>query len=482
MNIAKACIKHKVATLLAVIMVVIFGVLFGTRLQMALMPNMEMPMAVVMTTYVGANPSDIEELVTSPLESAIMSVSGVDEITSTSAENVSTIQITYLEGTDLDIAATKLREQFDRVSLPDDASDPIIVNINISELMPTAMIALVGDDLSQLQAKAEDDIAPALERIDGVAQVQVSGGTEQHIAVRIDPAKAAGFGLSNSYISQFLAGQNLLYPGGDMQNGSKTLTVSTDALVLGGEAGESETFTITTTAAWKAVPSGEGFTLDKTEGTGDATVRVTAAAGNWDGYVKQLGSIEIAATNVDGVKTVSVSQDEITPVLPSEVTLVADFTLGASVATPELPPYSTDNFTTGRHEYTIGGYTFAIFVDPDEGGKFYWLDNKQFSPSIPDPAQGLFFSKLGAYVEFPAIAGKVLSEVHYLPTSQQNDVSLDLFGADNSEPQYTLDYGDDGTWSYTLIDARENLRYRIEITNKKNAQLAKLKLVYAAAK
>jgi len=254
------------------------------------------------------------------------------------------------------------------------------------------------------------------------------------------------------------------------------------ALVLGGEAGESETFTITTTAAWKAVPSGEGFTLDKTEGTGDATVRVTAAAGNWDGYVKQLGSIEIAATNVDGVKTVSVSQDEITPVLPSEVTLVADFTLGASVATPELPPYSTDNFTTGRHEYTIGGYTFAIFVDPDEGGKFYWLDNKQFSPSIPDPAQGLFFSKLGAYVEFPAIAGKVLSEVHYLPTSQQNDVSLDLFGADNSEPQYTLDYGDDGTWSYTLIDARENLRYRIEITNKKNAQLAKLKLVYAAAK
>ena len=127
-----------------------------------------------------------------------------------------------------------------------------------------------------------------------------------------------------------------------------TLTVSTDDLVLGGEAGESETFTITTTAAWKAVPSGEGFTLDKTEGTGDATVRVTAAAGNWDGYVKQLGSIEIAATSVDGVKTVSVSQDEITPVLPSEVTLVADFTLGASIATPELPPFSSIRRITSR--------------------------------------------------------------------------------------------------------------------------------------
>ncbi len=229
MKIAKVCIQHKVATLLAVIMVVIFGIMFGTRLQMALMPNMEMPMTVVMTTYAGATPTDIEELVTSPLESAIMSVSGVDEIKSTSSQNVSTIQITYVDGTDLDIAATKLREQFDRVSLPDDASDPMIININISELMPTAMIALTGEDLSQLQTTAEDVISPALERIDGVAQVSVSGGLESQISVEIDQAKAAGFGLTNSYISQFLAGQNLLYPGGNLQNGSKKLTVSTDA-------------------------------------------------------------------------------------------------------------------------------------------------------------------------------------------------------------------------------------------------------------
>ena len=196
---------------------------------MALMPDMEMPMAVVMTTSVGANPNDIEELVTDPLEAAIMSVAGVDEIQSSSSENVSMIMITYVEDTDTDIAATKLREKFDMVSLPDDASDPIIINMNMSEMMPTAMITLVGDDLSQLENVANDIVAPALERIDGVAQVSVNGGLEQQISVEIDPAKAAGFGLSNSYISQFLAGQNLLYPGGDLQNGSKKLTVSTDA-------------------------------------------------------------------------------------------------------------------------------------------------------------------------------------------------------------------------------------------------------------
>lgn len=69
----------------------------------------------------------------------------------------------------------------------------MIININASELMPTAMIALMGEDLSQLQTLAEDEIAPALERIDGVAQVSVGGGNAQQIAVEIDPAKAAGF-------------------------------------------------------------------------------------------------------------------------------------------------------------------------------------------------------------------------------------------------------------------------------------------------
>ncbi|MEY8319086.1 efflux RND transporter permease subunit [Oscillospiraceae bacterium 50-58] len=228
-NIAKFCIKHKVTTLMAVIMISIFGVVFTTQLQMALLPDMEAPAALVMCYYNGASPSDMEELVTRPLESAIMSVSGVDGVSSTSSDGVSQLQITYVEGTNLDIAATKLREQFDRLSLPDGAMDPIIVNINIGDLMPSAMIALQGEDLASVQAQAEDTVAPALERIDGVAQVTISGGVEQQISVEVDPTRAAGFGLSNNYIAQMLAADNLLYPGGDMQNGTQTLTVTTDA-------------------------------------------------------------------------------------------------------------------------------------------------------------------------------------------------------------------------------------------------------------
>ena len=126
MNIAKACIQHKVATILAAVMVAIFGVMYGTQLQMALIPEMEMPMAVVACYYIGASPSDMEELVTRPLEAAIMSVPGVDSISSSSADGVCQIQITYVDGTDLDIAATKLREQFDMVSLPEEDRKSVV--------------------------------------------------------------------------------------------------------------------------------------------------------------------------------------------------------------------------------------------------------------------------------------------------------------------------------------------------------------------
>ena len=183
MNIPKFCIKHKVTTLMAFIMITVFGVAFTGQLQMSLLPAVEAPAAVVICYYNGANPSDMEQLVTRPLESAVMSVSGVESVSSSSSDGVSQLQVTYVDGTDLDIAATKLREKFDMLSLPDGAMDPMIVNINISDLLPTAVIGLKGDSLTQVQALAEDTVVPALERVEGVAQVTVSGGVEQQIAV-----------------------------------------------------------------------------------------------------------------------------------------------------------------------------------------------------------------------------------------------------------------------------------------------------------
>ena len=229
MSIANFCIKHKVTTILAFVIISIFGVVYTGQLEMSLLPNMEFPAAYVFCYYNGATPSDMEQLVTRPLESAIMSVPGVESIQSTSSDSITTVQITYVEDTNVDIAATKLREKFDSLSLPDGCTSPSILNINVSELLPSAIVALMGDDLASVQDLAENTVGPALERIDGVASVSVSGGVEQQIAVEVDAARAAGYGLSNSYISQILVADNLLFPGGEVQSGNKSLTVSTSA-------------------------------------------------------------------------------------------------------------------------------------------------------------------------------------------------------------------------------------------------------------
>ena len=215
MRVAAFCIRHKVMTVLAFLMIAVFGVVFYTNLKLALLPKLEFPAAYIMCTFPGAGPEDVEELVVRPLESAVATMTGVKELQSQSSENVGIVAITYENGTDVDQAAIKLREKFDLLVLPSGCEDPIIMNINIDDLMPVAIVALSGEDLVQLQTAAEDVVSPALERLDGVAQVQVMGGIQQQITVETDPTALAGYGLTLSQVSDYLAAANLLYPGGE---------------------------------------------------------------------------------------------------------------------------------------------------------------------------------------------------------------------------------------------------------------------------
>ena len=228
MKLAAFCIKHRVMTVLAFLMVAVFGVVFYSNLKLALLPSMEFPAAYVMCTFPGASPEDVEELVVRPLESSVATLSGVKELQSSSSENVGLVMITYEEGTDVDQAAIKLREKFDLLSLPSGCNDPIIVNINVDDLMPVAVVALSGEDLVQLQSVADDIVAPSLERLDGVAQAQILGGITQQIIVETDPTALKGYGLTISQVSDYLAAANLLYPGGDVHNGTNTLTATTN--------------------------------------------------------------------------------------------------------------------------------------------------------------------------------------------------------------------------------------------------------------
>ena len=154
MKIAETCIKHNVMTILTYILIVVFGFYCFQSLPLALMPEMELPVAIVYSTYAGAGPEDIEQQVTKPLESACAGLAGLDALTSTSAENMSMVIVQFDYGTDLDETLTDMRDKVDMVKsqLPEDASDPTVMSIDIDS-MPVIMVALTGSDLATLQSR-----------------------------------------------------------------------------------------------------------------------------------------------------------------------------------------------------------------------------------------------------------------------------------------------------------------------------------------
>lgn len=229
MNIADFCLKHKVTTIMAYVLIVVFGIMGFTSLPLALMPDIELPMAVVYTTYSNAGPQEVENMVTKTIESACASVSGMDEIQSLSSEGSSMVMVTFADGTDMDEAMVDLRGRIDRVKgfLPEDADAPMTMTIDV-DAMPVMTVGLKGADLAELQAIAEDDIQPALERIDGVASVDIAGGYENEIAIDTNADRLAGYGLSVSYIAQMLAAENVALPAGEVQSGDQSFSVRAD--------------------------------------------------------------------------------------------------------------------------------------------------------------------------------------------------------------------------------------------------------------
>ncbi|WP_087064779.1 efflux RND transporter permease subunit [Intestinibacillus massiliensis] len=228
MKLAATCIKHRVMIILLYILIVVFGFASFQGLALALMPTMELPVALVMTTYPGAGPEEVENLVTRPVEETVARIAGMDTLMSRSQENVSIVIVQFADGTNMDNTLTDIRAKIDQMkgSLPDDANAPTVIEMD-PDAMPVIQFGVMGSDLANLQSIAEDTIGPALERIDGVASVDITGGYTTEVAIDMDTDRMRGYNLSISYISQMLSAENVTIPAGSVQNGTKKLTVRT---------------------------------------------------------------------------------------------------------------------------------------------------------------------------------------------------------------------------------------------------------------
>ncbi len=229
MNLSALAIKRPIAAIMLTLMVVVVGIYSMLSIPKDLMPDIEMPMALVMTTYQGASPEEIESMVTKPVEQALASVEGMEEMTSFSMENSSIVLIKFGVKTDMDFASLNMREAVARISdyLPDDATEPMIIRMNM-DMLPVMQIYASGDmELSKLNSIVENEIVSYIERSEGVASVSVAGGVEDEIAIQFNQENLSGYGLSLATLSQILAAENINLPSGEISRGDTKVIVRT---------------------------------------------------------------------------------------------------------------------------------------------------------------------------------------------------------------------------------------------------------------
>lgn len=229
-------VNKTVTVFMAVLIVIIFGVVSMTNLTTDLFPSINAPFAVVLTVYPGASPTEVESVITNPVEETLATTTNIKEIQSISQENFSILILEFNASTNMDSAVIEMRENLDLITsnFPDMVGNPTIIKLN-PDLLPIMQLSVTkeGVDQQALTTYVEEEVLPLLERVPGVASVSISGAYESEIQVVIDEAAIAtinaqlvplfeGAGideddmllLDRELISNILMAQNFEFPVG----------------------------------------------------------------------------------------------------------------------------------------------------------------------------------------------------------------------------------------------------------------------------
>ncbi len=218
-RIVSWCLKNKSVVMLATVLLVGSGAYATTQLNQELLPDIEFPIVGVATTVPGAGPDLVDEQVTEPLESAIVSVAGIESTQSTSSQGFSIVIVEFGLDTDIDEAEDELRRALDGVELPPQAAEPEINRQSASSfpIMNISLSSENGDSLADLTKYAQDDVVPLLEEVDGTASVELIGGSEQEIQVSLDTQKLKDEGIPADAVIGAISGANVNAPVGDVR-------------------------------------------------------------------------------------------------------------------------------------------------------------------------------------------------------------------------------------------------------------------------
>ncbi|MGH7790602.1 MAG: efflux RND transporter permease subunit, partial [Candidatus Binatia bacterium] len=249
MKIVDLCIRRPVATTMFIAFLVVLGWFSYRRMAVDLFPNIDFAIVTVTTTLSGASVEEMESSVTKPIEEAINTIEGIDEMTSTTSEGVSNVIIFFNLARDGNAGAQDVRDKVSTVlaSLPPGTDPPVVAKFDV-EGTPILTIVISGNrDLREITEIAKKQIKEDIETQRGVGSVSLIGGLERAINIVLDTDRLAAYGLSIDHVKAAIRAQNVEIPGGRVDQGKKELVLRTmgrveraadfEALIVGSAQG-----------------------------------------------------------------------------------------------------------------------------------------------------------------------------------------------------------------------------------------------------
>ena len=232
MKIAQAAVNRPVLTSMVSLIVIILGAVALSRLPIDLMPDVTSPTISISTSYSKASPLTMEELVTRPIEEAVAAVPGVQEISSRSTEGNSNVQVSFSWGTDLEAASNDIRDRIDRIisRLPSEAGRPSLRKFDMAAT-PVIMMGVTSQlEALELRRILEEQVSYRLERVNGVASVNIWGGRTREIHINLDPARMNALKVPLDQVISRIRSANVNQPAGNVYRGNHQITVRVPGL------------------------------------------------------------------------------------------------------------------------------------------------------------------------------------------------------------------------------------------------------------
>jgi HAE1 family hydrophobic/amphiphilic exporter-1 len=227
--LAEICVRRPVFASVLILTLTVVGAFSFTRLGLDRFPKVDFPTILVTTRLPGAAPEQVETEITDKIEEAVNTISGIDELRSTSAEGVSVVVVAFVLDKDVDVAAQEVRDKINRAIplLPRSVEQPTVEKFD-PDAAPVLSIAVSADkpirDITELADKV---LRRRLESVNGVGQVLVNGGRQRQVNVWLDAARLRAHNLTVTDVARALQSQNLEVPGGRLEQGPQTLTLRT---------------------------------------------------------------------------------------------------------------------------------------------------------------------------------------------------------------------------------------------------------------